>query len=136
MVTHDCFMRVRAHGFKGHFGWHTYVAFGGRVLEITDLETLHMQGASHIRKLTDRSLHYAERGLYVSMRPPGQLWFDNKPQVLVGYEADNVLDLALKYPYKEHKFNVLSRNCATFTGWLSKQLSISLPYMIGAQRGA
>lgn len=129
-------MRARAHGFKGHFGWHTYVVYHELVIEITDLETLSVQGAHDIQRLTHRQLGYSERGLYVSKRPPGQLWFGNKPQVVVGFTTDEDLTaVAHEYPFLNAKFNLASRNCATFTGWLAKRLGVKIPYMIGARRG-
>lgn len=119
-------------GMKGKLpgARHSWVsAFNGiswKTYEITDLETLDIQGANVLyAKYTD----YQLKQLIVSDRNPSTLWFGNKPRI--DYTT-NYLDInADSYPMN-YNIDLITNNCNTFTSYIVWKHDLNFnPYYVG-----
>ena len=138
------FNAARTFGFKGLLGgthsWLTHVTnnLAHTVIEVTDIETLHVQGTSFYSSLCGQPIHrlgFCEKRVFMSDRHGCQRWFGHEPQItyLGPVELDNVLTWARLYPKLQHKFHTLTTNCNTFTSWILHILGIELWSGIGAK---
>jgi hypothetical protein len=138
------FLAARTFGFKGLIGgthsWLTHVAddMTHTVIEVTDIETLLMQGVSIYYTFTgmpNYMIDYREQLVFVSDRKGCQRWFGHAPKVtyLGNIDLDIVLDWTQIYPKISDRFNVLTSNCNTFTSWILHILGIEFRSGFGAK---
>jgi hypothetical protein len=138
------FLAARTWGFKGLIGgthsWLTHVGpdLAHTVIEVTNIETLHVQGSTCFSNFTGKPASPQEHMVYMSNRPGDQLWFGHKPEVVyVGPLAlDLLLDWTEHYPRLNHSFHVLHANCNTFTSWILHLLDVELWTGFGAKNWA
>lgn len=115
------FLSANAWGLKGRLpgGKHSWAAiFDGSwtTYEITDLETIEVQGAT---ALSYEYADYTRPQVIVSDRDPRTLWFGNKPS-LIEYST-NVKDFhtkGTKNLYKNKKVLLYKNNCNTYLSYL------------------
>lgn len=111
-------LSANAWGLKGHLpgGKHSWVStFDGhrwKTYEISDIETLEIQGAS-VFYATENN--YSLRQLVVSDRNPGTMWFGNTPRI--DYSGPLISLDYQSYPLKT-RTNLVTRNCNTFVSYV------------------
>lgn len=121
-------LHALAFGFKGTLGGrHSWLALrtldgSSIVAEVTDLETVEMQGGDVIQ-LGAPVVDEFQRAPMLLERDPTQMWFGSVP-VVDGYTAgsDEIFYRLLsesveKYPLRNKPFRIVYRNCNTFTSW-------------------
>lgn len=126
-------LSARAFGLKGYIGgqhsWVAQVGLDGQqhVFELTDAETLSVQGATTCSSFTEPSfLAPFYKVIYASDRAAGQRWFGAKPTVWKSWRPElsylDVVELVTEYPH-HGEFHVLGKNCNTFSSWLTWRIS-------------
>lgn len=126
------FVNARAHGLKGLIGGtHSWIvgklSDGSElVAEVTDIETLQYQAAAILFDPNDlNSKPITERGAVISNRNAAQRWFDSPPTVQAYFKMNDSSICSLlytavdKYPLNNSAFNIVYRNCNTFTSWVA-----------------
>lgn len=123
------YLHARAWNFKGYIGGtHSWCVFFHRrwlVVEYTDMETIQVQNAQVIYGPNDIEL--TERAPFITDRIYNARWFGSKPCVVDYCKAipySDVLDCVKSYPLTG--FNLLNRNCNTFTSYLIARLDLKL----------
>jgi hypothetical protein len=135
------FLNARTFGLKGFLGgshsWITFVSddlLTHTVIEVTDVESLHIQGATSI---TEFGLFTGptEKQVIMSNRDGGQLWFGEQPSVT--YIGPSNIDVLLKwttsYPLITQRFSLFNANCNTYTSWILHLLGMNLWTGIGCK---
>jgi hypothetical protein len=117
------FFSANAFGIKGKLpgGKHSWVSIknslGWTTYEITDIETLEVQGARYIN--TPVHLDKTIKQILVSNRDPSTLWFGNVPKV-IHYCKDSI-DFKWNttlFPYSCDKIQLHKNNCNTYLSYL------------------
>jgi len=123
------YIQAQAWHLKGYLGGtHSWFAFWHNqwlVIELTDLETLHVQNskAVHIPWTTG----YTDHAPYISNRPYNARWFGHRPYIVDSCPAvsyGQLVQVANSYPFKD--FKILYRNCNTFASYLIYKLGLPL----------
>lgn len=125
-------LRARTFGFKGLIGgthsWIVHVDMDGNCLvaEVTDLETLKLQGATMIEAVR-KPTSDQEQLVFLSNREGGQKWFGASPRVryLGGVNKTTFRNMIATYPLADHVFHVLNANCNTFSSWIIYKLGFT-----------
>lgn len=145
-------LHAKAVGIKGilggHHSWLASKLSDGRTLvaEVTDLETLDVQGGQLVAsgKHLSSSQHRAPLACW---RDAEQRWFGAVPEVscFLPISDDQLLyemlvEIVLKYPLRNKPFRILHRNCNTMVSWavhhLAKEHDLILRhkrFLIGAK---
>lgn len=105
-------LKARTFGFKGLIGgthsWIVHVDMDNNhlVAEVTDLESLRIQGATQIEAVRKPKAD-SEQLVFLSNRDGGQLWFGAKPKVLYlgGISKSNFRAMIATYPLSENVFH-------------------------------
>lgn len=138
------FQAARAFGLKGLLGgthsWLTHIAddLKHTVIEVTTIETLHVQGSSFYKSFRDTPNYLIDPELhqvFVSNRNGSQRWFGHDPKItyLGPMELDVLLSWSELYPHIHDTFRVLTTNCNTFTSWILHLMGVELWAGIGAK---
>jgi hypothetical protein len=101
------------------------------VAEVTDLETLYVQGATKFKAMRNPKSNH-ELIVFLSNRNGGQLWFGSMPKIfyLGNMTRQSFIELIDSYPLANNTFHVLNTNCNTFSSWICYKLEI-IPKNIG-----
>lgn len=130
-------LKARTFGFKGFIGgthsWIVHVDMDNRCLvaEVTNLETLKVQGATVIETVR-KPINDREHLVFLSNREGGQKWFGAKPKskYLGDISKIDFRNMIANYPLSQNVFNVLNANCNTFSSWIIYKLGFT-PKNIG-----
>jgi hypothetical protein len=128
------YIQAQACYLKGYFGGtHSYCTFWDRnykkwlVIEKTKMETLLHQNCDVVYCGID-SKELNNPMPYISTRIPNAQWFGHNPYVVDScintIQLKELIEVCKEYPYKE--FNLLTRNCNTFTSFLIWKLNLKL----------
>lgn len=126
--TRFYYLQAQAWHLKGYLGGtHSYCTFHHNnqwlVIELTDRETLEVQGAEIIYAGTDSEEHAP----FITTRPYNAQWFGHDPYIVDSCDAvsfDSILQAANEYPIDT--FKLLHQNCNTFTSYLIAKLDLKL----------
>lgn len=116
---------ARSVGLKGYLGGsHTWFGFWSKenqqwqVIELTDHESLKIQGANVLFKMTDEFLKLVP---FIVARDPRGRWFGAEPKIVDecygSLDMRDLISYCQDYPFKDYK--VLSQNCNSFTSFLT-----------------
>jgi hypothetical protein len=127
------YIHAQAWHIKGYLGGrHSWCTFnvpkhGWVTVELTTRETLAHQDCKVLWVKKD-GVALDDHAPFISTRAPNKQWFGHDPQVVwihpydVSYE--DVVKACEDYPIEE--FNILTKNCNTFTSWLMYRLGIDV----------
>lgn len=128
------YIDAQAWHIKGYLGgrhsWCTFnmPKYGWVVVELTTRETLRVQNTRDIIYDGGVGLPEDAHAPFITNRPPNRQWFGHDPKVVWVHpyrvEYEDVEVACKSYPYKE--FNMLTRNCNTFTSWLMHHLGVNV----------
>lgn len=131
------YIHAQAWHIKGYLGGkHSWCTFnmptrGWVVVELTTRETLYYQDCDIIYD-GGVGLPDDAHAPFISTRAPNKQWFGHDPEVVKIYpyrvEYADVEAACKSYPFKE--FNLLTKNCNTFTSYLMHELQIEVRRLI------
>jgi hypothetical protein len=132
-LSYDGFYYINAQAWhiKGYLGGrHSWCAFKHNdrwlTVELTTRETLDVQKAEIILT-SDRHAPYDAHRPFISTRAPNRQWFGHDPHVqwIHPYRVkfNDVVDACYEYPHQK-EFNLLTKNCNTFTSFLLWKLKV------------
>lgn len=125
------YIKAQAWHIKGYLGGnHSWCGFKHNdrwlVVELTTRETVDVQSCSVILDSNRHAAYDAHRPM-ITTRAPNMQWFGHDPKVewIYPYEVklNDVIDACYEYPHQK-EFNLLTKNCNTFTSFLLWKLKI------------